>query len=1636
MALTTEEILQAMQIIADKSIEGLKLDRTYLCTITDNSCAEEGKYAVTDGSVEFFAYSENTRYTVGMNVYVTVPQNSFDNDCLIIGKYTNGDDEKPYTYVSPADSYVNIYNFNTSNLGKFGITANGDTPKRELYHWEASNESEYLVGYDRLYISGDFSTAFGDLNVTNGNYGLILELTTNNLAEYYVEEKLQDRTNANIQDKYDVDLVTDELNSNKFKDYSQFAGVLDTQDMFGNPYKFIIPIEQEKTIDISSFGVISAATLYLYQMSNFEDENGAAIAAAPLDNIFVENIEIGLGYDISRFADGGALLYTLDGLEYNANNTANKTIHLRWLYKTEDDIVKNIASITDSNLDNNYTYEIHWYKFVEQNNIRDELAGDFWQEIVDNKNAFSYSLTPDAANHQYEMVKVIIVATPINEDGNLSQFIINSNEVQFRNTDQVLNYTTLDLVKGLKIYADDVYNGVYLLYNKDDGKINTNIRSTTNFQLTARYSSIKSGIRGFDGNENVYWLFPKGTNTMISISESENNYTVETSGDILDLFDHYVKENNWQSKYTCLRKISNNAVVSEIDIGGREEKSFALKYKINEMYFPSRSNNKVYCIVEKNGYYYVDDFEMLFGTQGINGTEYSLDFRVYTDDNKPYALNYNNANSIITVQAQLYDVNGEELSSLSVDNYEFSWYNCNESNGLRLQNQRALNNKCLIDIKVNGTTTLKKHLGNILQVKVRTSFNSNSMTFTDYLPISLCNSDEKNKSQFEGCSRIIYNMDNTITSDMYYKGSTKLWDQNYTTEYSSGSWSIKVYYYGRANATDIIQDNVLLNSNELSNYPSLDSKNRVQAKSLYLNELYGIPVLLYIESNNVIWAQPIYVGKNYYGSPLLNAWDGSLTIDESNNAILSSMMGAGRKDNENKFTGVFMGEVGKAGLTANSSTVGIFGYHAGEQNFSVKVDGTATLGKSGKGQIIFDGNTGTIQSGNYHKDSEGTKIELTNGIIDSWNFQLKSKNVYINSTEESTEYLNIKDNDGNQLFVAGTSGYYLQTANRKNKIDLLNGTITIQTNNYASNSKGSKFVFGETSSLEVNENFKLKAGDALFLSSYGTTSNPYLRIRNDQNKTLILIDGTNYYLQSADYVASSNGFKLDIKNNTIDAPHLKLTSDNILLDSTGGSTYFRIKNGSNILFNAGNGSYYLQTNAYSSTIGSKIDLYNGTIDLKSLNYNSTNKTGTRLNLNSNESSIEIYDKFDLRLGTNKIIMSSSGNPYFQITNGTKTLFYAGNSDYYLQSVDYNGTITATTPSGATAGFGLNLTKGWIDAPNLKIYSKNLKLESDYILADATTTTGPYFRIKDSNGNILFNANSTRLYLQAGSIEGSTSHRRIYISSDGNPYLQIRAKNDKILMYFADENQYLQSSNYSSTAGTNINLTNGTITSAKFKLTAGNDTNGKVVITGGDSSVPYIQVSKGSGSNVKVYFNVANNGTTTLGSWTVADTGELTGSKKKLNKWSYNGNTGYYEPNGTDTNDSIISLNPTTGEIIGTTFKGNTFSGVAMYANYLTNTGTTAISKIINDKIQTTIASSNIYVKTSYSDSSGSASYYYKIVGQILKDILSGTMYLTPLSGSSAYDASTNTYAYTASFYLGSSSKTPYTNNKLEIYNTT
>ena len=107
-------------------------------------------------------------------------------------------------------------------------------------------------------------------------------------------------------------------------------------------------------------------------------------------------------------------------------------------------------------------------------------------------------------------------------------------------------------------------------------------------------------------------------------------------------------------------------------------------------------------------------------------------------------------------------------------------------------------------------------------------------------------------------------------------------------------------------------------------------------------------------------AQSIAFARNYYSSSLVNEWDGaSLTWDEENGAILSTMIAAGSKDGNNKFTGVMMGEWSSKG-DESLDTPGMYGYHQGEQSFAFKTDGTGFIGKSGKGRIEFDGTEALI----------------------------------------------------------------------------------------------------------------------------------------------------------------------------------------------------------------------------------------------------------------------------------------------------------------------------------------------------------------------------------------------------------------------------------------------------------------------------------------------------------------------------------------------------------------------------------------------------------------------------------------------------------------------------------------------------
>jgi hypothetical protein len=58
---------------------------------------------------------------------------------------------------------------------------------------------------------------------------------------------------------------------------------------------------------------------------------------------------------------------------------------------------------------------------------------------------------------------------------------------------------------------------------------------------------------------------------------------------------------------------------------------------------------------------------------------------------------------------------------------------------------------------------------------------------------------------------------------------------------------------------------------------------------------------------------------------MLNEWDGTLTLDEKNGTIMSAMLGAGRKNEDNTFSGVLIGDLKASSLDDASVLTGVYG---------------------------------------------------------------------------------------------------------------------------------------------------------------------------------------------------------------------------------------------------------------------------------------------------------------------------------------------------------------------------------------------------------------------------------------------------------------------------------------------------------------------------------------------------------------------------------------------------------------------------------------------------------------------------------------------------------------------------------------
>lgn len=661
--------------------------------------------------------------------------------------------------------------------------------------------------------------------------------------------------------------------------------------------------------------------------------------------------------------------------------------------------------------------------------------------------------------------------------------------LELTNESEVSNQIDADLVQGLQLECDsENESGKYYLYT-DNGRAIGGAASKFRY-LRARYNSILS-FSDEDVPEMISWYIPLD-NTMIAPPKEGVTYNIK------DKDPNFVPELSGEQGYEAgiynrfMRITRRGKGILYDDATKSHTDTYATNnveqiFQIKDQYIATYKNNTIYCEVVKNNLVYTKSITLEFGYGQKQGTKYTFNFEA-SDEAMTVDFGNNNVvqdsenNIPITITPHIYDYSHNEITEQYLDKIYYSWYCCKpnqqdfstdsaiktdlvQQDGSLLW-QSADGEKGSVTLSPTPGAAITDMYYYILQAQVTSTFgdvdgNPHSVTLVAYYPVAIRRYDEHLKYiNFEGDSLISYS--SAGTNPIYFKEPFKVHPVNIneaTYLIPTQQWKVVVYdsltsgsttkgHYYNVN-TPFYPRFVYSNTDPLQN-------NLLLVPSLYMNGIAKyVSALGYNTSTSIIvWIQPMIINQYGYESEMLNSWDGHLTIDENNDTILSAMVGAGVKNSDNTFSGVLMGQLSKANLSQSDYPIGLYGFNKGNTSFGFKVDGTAFLGKSGSGQIVFNGNKGIITTPNFNLKNQqnqdigsGMHIDLDDGILQiKNNGELKIK-IQPSFSDDDEGYLMINGKNKRRLINIGNDAYYLQTYNYSTddrtgtKIDLANGLI-------------------------------------------------------------------------------------------------------------------------------------------------------------------------------------------------------------------------------------------------------------------------------------------------------------------------------------------------------------------------------------------------------------------------------------------------------------------------------------------------------------------------------------------------------------------------------------------------------------------
>lgn len=1101
-----QALVNAVDTMIDAATRKLEFDKTIECEIVRPADASTGEYKVRYLNGTFSAYDSSLKmqYKAGQIVYVQIPKNNMSEKKLILGKKSTNavdlidatqDDEKVDKVGIPFDE---IYQFDRSfsnEHGIYGSTTEGGY--HLIYNPTITSMStqlfqEYAKDKQALIIQADFKTDWYIPNSINaGNYGI--EIYFNNvdgtMSRYVLDRKNMIGNSLNYSN-WETNYAILQIDGNNLKN-------IDHVCFYSENFKRTDGMTEQNLVDRFNSGdkelFVRNITIQFCQPI---DRDGYTVVISPLDGQYINDknslrLQAVLKYNGSPNpidqAKASYYWYERDAQVSIVSDYYDELAGVCWKKIDEGSSLLNISRsefVSKGILQKTYKVVVLYEEYKATNTI------DIYASVAD-VGQYEMQLYKSADGRTGDLI-----VTPQTSGYTTTWLSVDANgvdQVEESNENFALRgIDTANIVGGKTFYCTIYLSGVPI-YTLSQTVYNETIVKDFDVQFNVD----NGGIFYYNEKGDLPQGFSEVKNIDFSIilngAEKEFTYTYEWK---------YPDAINADSKMFTISPSSNMS-------GTELTPDKSISFTIDRRFYREKSeDNIIQLVIVADGVTYNFYKELQFikqGDPGTNGTSLLMTVK-YSGGNKAILAN-GSTRSSINIQIQMYyngkaSYNGQNVNSYfnfatSVPN-DYKYGNPLASS-YSAQNFFGENQILSATLSVPAVSFNTSTPNSIIQIAATPKSSSGPFPYKVFylLPLAQARTTEEQTYEYLGPTIVMYDE----------QGYDPSFDETVPKVIKANGEIVSSIFTALGTLT--IQEGVITPPAKFDPYKS------------------------YMAVTTTNYIQPIVGTLNAFSKSILNQWDGSsLEINSDGSYILASQIGAGTKDNNNRFSGVLMGILNEGGTTKT----GLMGFNAGVSTFGFMSDGSAYIGKSGAGRIEFvpSNNKVLLQSANFSsQDGTGMQIDLTEALITADKFKLKSSALTVDSTANTfnfdtgtSGYFRIRDTNKKVLFYAanGNDNYYLQSANYSAGSSTTNGAGTkIDLNNgrfYSWN------LYLRTSSLTID------SSNNTFSFDTSATGSFQIRTNDSTRKTLFYAGNNSYYLRSSNY-SSTEGMNINLQTGAI-----------------------------------------------------------------------------------------------------------------------------------------------------------------------------------------------------------------------------------------------------------------------------------------------------------------------------------------------------------------------------------------------------------------------------------------------------------------------------------------------------------------------